>query len=187
MKVITEHKNVLMFLLSLLLAIKLAAWPSFKEFLLGLGGLSYLGAFLGGALFISSFTVSMGVIILWMLAADLNLWLLGIVAGLGAMMGDFLILRFLKNGLIEEVKPLYESVGGGSLFHVYKFLIKSKYFKWLLPFLGALIIASPLPDEIGIAMLGISKMKTAKFLALTFILNTVGIFLLLSTAFIAQR
>ncbi|KKR47070.1 MAG: hypothetical protein UT80_C0011G0001, partial [Parcubacteria group bacterium GW2011_GWC1_40_13] len=54
-------------------------------------------------------------------------------------------------------------------------IFRPKLFKWLIPFIGALIIASPLPDEAGLAMMGLSKMKTSVFIPISFALNFLGI------------
>jgi membrane protein DedA with SNARE-associated domain len=52
------------------------------------------------------------------------------------------------------------------------------FWKWVLPVIGALVIISPLPDEIGLTMLGLSRVRTIVMLPLTFALNFVGILLL---------
>lgn len=174
-----KYKNVYILLLSLVLAVYLFQLPAFRQVLLGLGNLGYLGALFAGALFVSSFTISIGLAVLWVLVAGFAPWQLALIAGVGAMIGDFIIFHFIRDGLMEEVKPVYESLGQGKFWKICKFLIKNKHFKWVLPFLGALIIASPFPDEIGIAMLGISKIKTSSFLLLTFALNVLGIFFIL--------
>jgi hypothetical protein len=53
-----------------------------------------------------------------------------------------------------------------------------RVFRAVMPFLGALIIASPLPDELGLVFLGISKLKTRYFLPLSFVLNFFGILII---------
>ena len=44
--------------------------------------------------------------------------------------------------------------------------------------MGGLIIASPFPDELGIGLLGFSKMRTRWFVLLSFTFNFIGIFLI---------
>lgn len=61
-------------------------------------------------------------------------------------------------------------------------LFKTPYFSWLLPVIGAAVIASPLPDEAGVSLLGLSKIRKWQFFAITFALNAVGIFLIVSVA-----
>ena len=54
-------------------------------------------------------------------------------------------------------------------------LFYSRAYKRLLPFIGALIIASPLPDELGLVMLGAAGVKTKYFIILSFSLNFAGL------------
>jgi uncharacterized membrane protein YdjX (TVP38/TMEM64 family) len=103
---------------------------------------------------------------------------IGLIAGLGAVIGDLTIFRFVKDDLIKEIKPLYKRLGGNHLAHA----LHSKYFSWTLPVVGALIIASPLPDELGVGLMGISKLKTYQFVIISFILNALGIFLVVSAS-----
>jgi len=63
-----------------------------------------------------------------------------------------------------------------------KKLFLSPFFTWLIPIAGAFIIASPLPDEIGISLMGLSKVKNWHFILITFLLNAIGIFLVVTLA-----
>jgi hypothetical protein len=54
------------------------------------------------------------------------------------------------------------------------------YFGWLAPVVGALVIASPLPDELGITLLGIARLRNWQFVVLSFIFNFAGIFAIVS-------
>ncbi len=47
---------------------------------------------------------------------------------------------------------------------------------------GALSLATPIPDEIGVALLGVSHFKQAYLLGICFVLNTVGILVIVFTA-----
>lgn len=158
----------------------------FHNFLLNLGSLGYLGALVAGVLFVSTFTVATGAVILLVLAQDLSPIAIGIIAGLGAVVGDFLIFRFIKDTLIEEIRPIYENLGGSHIIKTLKTIFHTKYFSWAPPVIGALIIASPLPDELGVSMMGFSKIKTYQFLILSFILNFIGIFLVISASLVIK-
>lgn len=171
-----KYKNLTLFFVSILAAFTLTRFEQFQNLLLTLGDYGYLGAFFAGLLFVSTFTVAFGVIILSVLAQYLSPIEIGLIAGLGAVVGDLIIFQFIKDNLVDEVLALYESIGGN---HLSK-LLHTKYFSWTLPVLGAAIIASPLPDEIGVSLLGISRMKTYKFVVLSFLLNSIGIFLVLT-------
>lgn len=171
-----KYKNLAFLTLSILVTIVLFNFEQFHEFLLDLGSFGYIGAFLGGMMFISTFTVAIGSVILLILAESLSILEIAIVAGFGAVAGDLLIFKFIRNkGLVDEIMALYKYFGG----HKIKHLFHTKYFGWTLPVVGALIIASPLPDELGVSLMGISRMKTNEFVILSFVLNSLGIFLVL--------
>ncbi|HEY4478659.1 MAG TPA: hypothetical protein VI775_02350, partial [Candidatus Paceibacterota bacterium] len=53
------------------------------------------------------------------------------------------------------------------------------FLKWLSPLIGAFIIASPLPDELGVALLGMSKIRIAVLIPLSFTMNILGIYILI--------
>lgn len=173
-----KYKNLTFFVFSVLLAVFISRFEAFHSFLLQLGDFGYLGAFIAGMLFVSTFTLATGAVILLVLAERLSPIEIGIVAGLGAVVGDLTIFRLIKDNLLDEITPLYNAFGGKHVTSVFH----SKYFSWTLPVIGAIIIATPFPDEIGVSLLGISKMKTYQFLLLSFILNAIGIFLVVSAS-----
>lgn len=174
-----KYKNITFLVISLIVAIFISRYEPFHNFLLNLGDLGYLGAFIAGILFVSTFTVATGSIMLLTLAERFSPIEIGIVAGLGGVLGDLIIFRFVKDNLAKEVRSIYNHIDGK---HHIKRVFHSKYFSWTLPVIGAIIIASPFPDEIGVSLMGISKMKTYKFLTVSFILNAIGIFLIVSAS-----
>lgn len=159
----------------IIFALFLSRVEVFHQFLLKLGGFEYVGAFFAGMLFVSTFTVATGALILLILAENLPLFPMAVVAGGGGVIGDLLIFYFVKDRLTDEIEDLYEKFGGRHLTHI----LHTDYFRWTLPLVGAIIIASPLPDEIGVSLMGISKMKTYKFIGISFLLNTAGILIVL--------
>lgn len=170
-----KYKNVFLFLLGLSIAFLITKIPWVNSTFLHLGRLKYLGAFFGGLLFISTFTLPIGMIILLTLVKTLSPILLILIAGVGAVLGDLIIFKFVKQGISEEIEPVYEEVeklvGRG---HIRK-IIHTKYFAWTLPVVGTLILASPLPDELGVSLMGLSDMSTAKFLAISWFSHTLGV------------
>lgn len=174
-----KYFNLTFLGISVILAIFLSCYEPSHTLLLHLGQLGYVGAFFGGVLFVSTFTVAIGAVILLVLAEFLSPIEIGLVAGLGAVMGDLLIFRFIQDNMVGEITHLFSKIDKK---HRVRHLFHSKYFSWTLPVVGAIIIASPLPDEIGVSLMGISRMNTAQFLTLTFILNAIGIFLVVSAS-----
>ncbi len=178
-----KYKNLTLFFLSILFALGISRVEAFHQFLLHLDGLGYLSIFIAGFLFVSTFTVSTGVVILLVLAERFSPLEIGVIAGLGAVLGDVAIFQFVKDKLADELKDVYDLIDKK---HNLKKILYSKSFRWTLPVIGAIIIASPFPDEIGVSLMGISKMKTYKFLILSFILNAIGIFLVVSASLIIK-
>jgi uncharacterized membrane protein YdjX (TVP38/TMEM64 family) len=178
-----KYKNLTFLLLSLVLAYFVLRNENLHSYLLHLGNFGYLGAFLAGILFVSTFTVATGAIILLVLAESLSPIEIGIIAGLGAVVGDFAIFRFVKDDLAREIKQIYNLLNKN---HHFSKVLHTKYFSWTLPVVGAIIIASPLPDEIGVSLMGISKLKTYQFFLVSFILNAIGIFLVVSASFVIK-
>lgn len=174
-----QYKNTFLLLLSIGLFIYFAKTPALNDAINFLGGFGFLSAIFAGVLFVSAFTVVPATVILFDLASQFNPWLIAILAGFGAVVGDYLIFRFIKNNIFDELRPLFINFGWSKLFAK---LFLTPYFSWLLPIAGAAIIASPFPDELGLTILGISKVKMWQFLLITFVLNSIGILIIISAA-----
>jgi len=173
-----RYKHLTFFAISIIFAIFISRQELFHTFLLNLENWGYIGVFIGGFLFVSTFTAATGAVILIILSEKLSGIEMAAIAGLGGMIGDFTIFRFIKDGLLSEIIPIYKRLGGGRLTRV----LHTKYFRWILRIIGAIIIASPFPDELGVSLMGISKIKTYQFLILVFVLDSVGIFLFIVSA-----
>ncbi|MBI3985140.1 MAG: hypothetical protein HY344_04385 [Candidatus Levybacteria bacterium] len=173
-----KYRNLTFLFLSIVFALILSRSEQFHTFLLRFGELGYIGGFIAGIFFTSSFTVATATVILLILAETLSPIELGILAGLGAVLGDLTIYKFVKDDLVKEIDGIYERLGGNHINHV----LHTKYFSWTLPVIGAFIIASPLPDEIGVSLLGISKVKVYKFIIISFIFNTIGVLLVITAS-----
>lgn len=165
-------------LISVLVAIILAQNETFKSWLLNLGSLEYIGTLFAGILFVSSFTVSISIVVIGIMTENIHPMALGLIGGVGAVMGDYLIFKLVRSNIQNELVILF---GKEATSHV-KALIHSKYIAWTLPILGVFILASPLPDELGVSLLGISKMSEARFILISYLSNTVGILMIASVA-----
>lgn len=171
MKINWKYKNTIFLFVSLLLLYFLADTEVVRDFLIKLGDWGYFGAFIVGIFFVSIFTVAPSILVIYYLAQSLNLWEVAVFAGLGAMIGDLLIFSFIRDGFFDEIKPLF------SFFKrpLFVRLFNSPYFTWLLPIIGAMVIVSPFPDEVGISLMGLSKIKKWQFLLVSFFLNSSGL------------
>ncbi len=137
--------------------------------------LEALGSFISGIFFTSVFTVAPAAVTLGEIAQANSVWLVALFGALGALIGDLIIFRFVKDRLSKHLLELIKKKGGSKRL---KHLLNLKSFRWLTFFIGGLIIASPLPDELGVAILGFSNVKPSFFIAFSFISNFLGILLI---------
>ena len=138
--------------------------------------LGLLGAFLAGMMYAYGFSAALGVAILVVIADRGNVWMYGTIAGLGALCSDLLEFKLLRYSFATELRRFFNERWVLFIRRRLPRVLK----RALFPFLGAFIISTPLPDEIGVAFLAASGNISEKdFALLCFILNTVGIFVVL--------
>ena len=169
-------RDLAIVVISVLVAIVLVQSDTIEKIVTLSEEFKFLSAFLAGIFFISIFTVAPAVVILIKLMQANSLVAISFFAALGAVVGDLVIFRFIKNNLTDDLIKFFK-VRRKKWWQVFFQLHRFK-FKWLLPVLGAIVIASPFPDEIGLAMMGFSKIKTSHFIILSFILNFIGILII---------
>ena len=171
-----KYKGLTLIFISILLTIFLSKYNFLNEPLFNLRHTPFLGSFIAGILYVSASTAALGILMLSDLAKTISPIEIAIIAGLGGAVADFTLFRFFKGDLIGEITPIYNKFGGRHLTR----LMYHKYFRWSLPIIGAIIIASPIPDELGISLMGLSRIKTYQFVLLSLVLDITGVFLLVS-------
>lgn len=141
---------------------------SFKDYYI-------VASFVAGIFFTSAFTLAPASIALVHIAQSSPIHGVALWGGLGAMCGDLILFFFIRDrfagDLMKAIKP-----------STLRYLLRSLHFgflKWLSPVLGALIIASPLPDEFGITLLGMSKVRLIVLMPVALVMNMLGIYLLI--------
>lgn len=159
---------------SALLAIFLIKSGIILQILVETQYLKYIGSFIAGIFFTSAFTTAPATAAFVELAQFNSVIIMALLGGLGALAGDLIIFCFVKDRFSSDIRYLLALKGKQRL----HFIFHRKLFRWISVFLGALIIASPLPDEIGIALLGMSKIKNRHFVIVSFVLNTLGILII---------
>lgn len=157
--------------ISIAVALLLAKTGAVREILHVTQGFWFLGSFIAGLFFTSVFTTAPATIVLAGIAQSNSIFWVAFLGGIGALVGDLVIFRFIKERLSADFLYLIKKSESERLISIFRL----KLFRWLFPLVGALIVASPLPDELGLAMMGLSKMKTSLFIPLSFLLNFLGI------------
>ncbi len=158
-------------ILSIVIAIILVKTGALKSLLTSTQELKFIGSFVAGIFFVSVFTAAPATVVLAEIAQSNSVFWVAFFGGAGALIGDLVIFRFIKDRLSTDFLYLIKKSKSERLLSIFRL----KLFRWLIPFIGALIVASPLPDELGLTMMGLSKMKTSFFIPLSFLLNFLGI------------
>ncbi len=140
----------------------------------------YLPIFFGGLLFSAGFTTPIATG--FFLALDpANIYAASLVAGIGALIADLGIFSFVRLSFMDEFKKMKNSTLIKHIISGAESIVPKKLRSFLVYILVILIIASPLPDEIGVAMLaGFTRIHPYGFALISYIGNTLGIYLLLS-------
>ena len=164
---------------SVVIAVLFTQSGALGNILLATKGSLVLGSFVAGIFFTSIFTTIPAIVALGEISIHSSLVVTALAGGAGAVVGDLILFRFVRDRLSEHLMELLAHQGGRrrlrALFHL-------RYFRFLTFLAGGFIIASPSPDEIGISLLGFSKMKTFYFIILSFCFNAIGIMIVGMTA-----
>lgn len=133
---------------------------------------TFISSFITGIFFTSVFTLAPASIVLAHLSTTTSVNEVVVLGALGAVVGDLVLFFFVKDrftrDLLNSLKPSF-----------IKRILKSLhlgFLKYIAPIFGALLIASPLPDELGLMLLGMSRTRTAVLIPISFVMNMVGIY-----------
>lgn len=172
-KIVFYHviRDIAIIALGILSVVFLERFGFIERFLASVETFFPLVSFATGIFFTSVFTAAFATVIFAELAQDHSLILTAVFGGAGALLGDYIIFRFVRDTLLEDIRGLL------AIFHADRFaeIFRLQLFRFLAPFFGAVIIASPLPDELGVALLGLSDMSAKKFAVFSFVFNAAGI------------
>ncbi|MSS74228.1 hypothetical protein EXS72_01150 [Candidatus Pacearchaeota archaeon] len=139
----------------------------------------YWSIFIAGLLFSYGFTNPFAIGI-FVLAEPTNILTASIIAGFGALITDSLIFSFIRFNMMDEFKKIQRIKAVKSFDSFFHKHLNYSLQKSILYAIAGIIIASPLPDELGIMLLaGLSKAHVGVFAFVSFVFNTIGIFVIL--------
>ncbi|MBS3078858.1 hypothetical protein J4218_01940 [Candidatus Pacearchaeota archaeon] len=139
----------------------------------------YIGYFFAGLLFSFGFTTPFSVGYLIVSKPD-NIFLASIMGGVGALISDIVIFKIIKFSFIDEFQRLKRTERIRELRDLIEYEFGHKIKNYLLYIFAGIVIASPLPDELGVIMLaGLTKIRIRSFMVISFLFNTIGIFIIL--------
>lgn len=127
-----------------------------------------------GLFFTSLMTTAPAIAVLGELTLEANIFSVALVGALGAVAGDYLIFSFVRDRVSQDAAYLLR----GPRFRRALRIFSRPHFRRVLPIVGALIIASPLPDELGLTLLGFAHIDRRYFFAVSYAMNFAGIVLI---------
>lgn len=165
--------------ISIFVAVILARTDALVNILIATQERELLGSFIAGMFFTSVFTTAPAIVALGEIAYANSIFLTAIFGAMGAVFGDLIIFRFIRD---KFSKHLMELAGHSRAGRKISALLHLRFIRWFTFLLAGVILASPLPDELGVSLLGFSKMKMSWFIPLSFTFNGLGILLIGSIA-----
>lgn len=158
--------------LSVIVAILLLKTNVLAQILTSTVEIEFLGSLIAGMFFTSIFTTAPAIVALGEIAQVNGIVTTALWGAAGAVVGDLLIFRFVRDRFSVHLVELAKQNGTGRRIAA---LLKFRLFHWMTFVAGGLIIASPFPDELGISLLGFSKMPLSYFIPLSYTFNFLGI------------
>lgn len=168
-------KDLTIILLSIFIAVILVKTHVLTNILTSTKELELFGSFIAGMFFTSVFTTAPAIVTLGEIAKANSIIQTALLGAMGAVIGDLIIFRFVRDRLSEDLMTLISHNNSGKRI---KAILKIRLLRWLTFLVGGLIIASPLPDELGIGLLGFSKVGVWRFAPFSFTFNFIGILLI---------
>ena len=187
-----KHKNLILLFISIVVAYFILRYKPIISLIHGLSYFGYLASFVLGMLFTYALTTIPATAVLYNLGENFNPFLIAFIGAFGSVLSDYLIFRFVRDRLMVEINLLSKEINNlteplSNLVStkrmriiIWKKISSSRIWKTLVPVIAGFIIASPLPDEIGVAIFGAAKYEPRKFLVISYVLNFIGIFVIAS-------
>jgi hypothetical protein len=135
----------------------------------------YVGGLIAGCLSASFFTAGPATVLIIDLARQLDPLPLALIVGTGAAVGDLLLLLFFEERIFHELRPLFLRMHPKRL----RAGRRPRQRSTAMLLLGTFIITTPLPDEVGIGLLGISHFPKSVLFVICLALNIAGAALLI--------
>ena len=152
--------------------------PSVSSFFSSLDSLSYLGIFIAGFLFSFGFTTPFAVG-LFLIINPGNMALAVAIGAIGSFFSDLLIFKMIKMSFMDEFEEIEETKAMRKFSRVINSNITKKFKLYLLYIFSGIIMASPLPDEFGVALLtGLGHIRVSTLAILSLVTKAIGIYLI---------
>mgnify|MGYP005846226483 CR=1 FL=1 len=162
------YANLIYFMFSLIIVYILIEPQYFnilKTFIAGLSKYGILGIFASGAAYTLSFTGPIAAMVIYIFGEYYSPFLIAGVGAAGSLVVDLFIYTISERFLTDTgaVKKLRTKMPAHNII------------KTMAPVIGFLIIASPLPDEIGVSFMSVMRTDRKRFILISYFSNFIGI------------
>ncbi|MDP1719245.1 MAG: hypothetical protein Q8L24_02350 [bacterium] len=163
-------KNLIVLAISIGAAILLSRLGVFDLVLEFSGGLKVAGIFIAGLFYTSILTMAPAAVVLGEFATSVPPFFIALIGALGSVVGDSILLFVVKKeeADVDQVFKYYRLSRLRNFYHLRSVRIG-------MGIAGFMVIASPLPDELGLALMGASGIKRPLFFMISYSANFVGI------------
>ncbi len=174
-----KYPKLLLLFTLIIVAYFIFSRPNISQWMKVFNNLGHFGTFISGILTAMGFTAPFGIGLL--IKINPNSILIGaLIAGIGATIADLFIFKIIKFSFTDEFKKLEKT----KIIHEIETIAKkNKHIlikHYLLYIFAGIVIATPLPDEIGVSMLaGLTTIKPMKLAIIGFFLHSIAIFFIL--------
>lgn len=176
---IFTYPKLTLYVVAIVLAYFFFQIPAVSEAVSSFDSFIYLPIFFGGLLYSAGFTTPLATGFFLNYSVH-NIFISSLIGGLGALVADLGIFSFVRLSFMNEFKKLEKT---SFIKHILSYTksINSGVRQFFVYIIACLIIASPLPDELAVAMLaGFTKVHPYGFALISYVGNIVGIYILLS-------
>ena len=176
---IFSYPKLTLYVIAVICAYFVFQIPSVLSFVSSFDSWIYLPVFFGGLLYSAGFTTPIATGFFLALNSS-DIYVAALIGGVGALIADMGIFSFIRLSFMDEFKLLKHSSFIRHVSSGVRMIVPEKFRSFLVYILVVIIIASPLPDELGIALLaGFTRVHPYGFMVISYIGNTLGILLLL--------
>lgn len=173
-----KYPKLFLLVCLIVLAYYIFSSNSINSLIFGLNELSYIGIFISGILVSFGFSAPFAVGF-FITTHPQSIFLASIIGGLGASLGDLLIFKTIKFSFMNELNKLKKEKISKEIRIIARKNIDVKIRHYFLYLFAGILIATPLPDEVGVSMLaGLTTIKVKFLWIISLTLHTAAIFLI---------
>lgn len=167
-------RDLFLIAVSIYAAVMLAEIGVIEGWIEGVAEYAFAGSFVAGIFFTSLFTIAPSIVAFAEISREAPFFLVATSGALGALCGDLILYFFVRDAIVEDFRTAIKPSWRKKML----MFIRHPLLQWVVPAVGAIIIASPLPDELGIALLGVSRVRLGVLIPISFVMNFLGIALI---------